>query len=180
MIPRDAVSRVGVSGQAKLQLLQIWEKLEVVMPRTGVLANATRVEADSGDRKLLEHLEATAAAARASLVLRGPDGTDIELPQSLVNLLAAAAHDLAKGNAVFALPVETRLTPNEVAEMLGLSRPFVARLLDEGEIPSQHLPDSRHRLVRLVDVLEFQARRERRAEGRRQIMEAAEEAELPY
>ncbi|MGN9839178.1 helix-turn-helix domain-containing protein [Nonomuraea sp. H19] len=109
------------------------------MPRTKVLANATRVEADSGDRELLEQLEATAPTARASLVLRGPDGTDVELPQSLVSLLMAAAHVLAKGNAVLALPVETRLTPNEVAEMLGLSRPFVARLLDEGEIPSQRL-----------------------------------------
>ncbi|GAA0841095.1 hypothetical protein GCM10009525_54300 [Streptosporangium amethystogenes subsp. fukuiense] len=94
--------------------------------------------------------------------------------------MLAAAHDLAKGNAVFALPVETRLTPNEVAQMLGLSRPFVVRLLDEGEIPSQYLPDSRHRLVRLADILEFQARREHRAEGRRRIMEAAEEAEFPY
>ncbi|WP_433227139.1 helix-turn-helix transcriptional regulator [Microtetraspora malaysiensis] len=43
--------------------------------------------------------------------------------------------------------------------MLGLSRPFVARLLDEREIPSQHLPGSRHRVVRLTDVLEFQAQR---------------------
>ncbi|MER5621202.1 helix-turn-helix domain-containing protein [Streptosporangium sp. NPDC002544] len=148
------------------------------MSRTGVLAHAVRVEADHGDRELLAHIEA--AAQHAQLVLRGADGHDIVLPASLMSLVLAAAHDLAKGNAVFALPVETRLTPNEVAQMLGLSRPFVVRLLDEGEIPSQHLPDSRHRLVRLADILEFQARRERRAEGRRRIMEAAEEAEFPY
>lgn len=148
------------------------------MSRTGVLAHATRVEADRGDRELLAHIEV--AARHAQLVLRGPDGCDIVLPESLMNLVLAAAHDLAKGNAVFALPVETRLTPNEVARMLGLSRPFVARLLEEGEIPSQHLPDSRHRLVRLADVLDFQARRELRAEGRQRIMDAAEEADLPY
>ncbi|MER5421277.1 helix-turn-helix domain-containing protein [Streptosporangium roseum] len=170
----------GVSNRTGLHLFQILLEVEVAMPRSGVLASATRVEADSGDRELLAHLEATAAAATALLVLRGPDGTDIELPQSLVSLLVAAAHDLAKGNAVFTLPVETRLTPNEAAELLGLSRPFVARLLDEGEIPSQYLPDSRHRLVRLADVLEFQARREHRAEGRRRIMDVAEEADLPY
>ncbi|WP_405141535.1 helix-turn-helix domain-containing protein [Sphaerisporangium sp. NBC_01403] len=64
--------------------------------------------------------------------------------------------------------------------LLGLSRPFVTRLLDEGEIPSQRLPGSNHRLVRLADVLEFQERREHRAEGRRRIMEVAEEADLPY
>lgn len=148
------------------------------MARTGVLARATRVEADSNDRELLGHIEAV--AQHAELVLRGPDGRDLVLPESLVRLVLAVAHDLAEGRAVIALPVETRLTPNEVAQMLGLSRPFVVRLLDEGEIPSEYLPGSRHRLVRLVDVLDFQARRERRAEGRRRIIEAAEEAELPH
>jgi excisionase family DNA binding protein len=150
------------------------------MPRTGVLARAARIEADDGNRALFAQVGTAAAAAEAALVLRVPGGADIELPRSLVNLLIAASHDLAGGNDVLVMPVETRLTPSEVAEILGLSRPFVARLLDEGEIPSHYLPESRHRLVRLADVLEFQGRRERRAEGRRRIMEAAEEADMPY
>ncbi|MBB4914040.1 helix-turn-helix domain-containing protein [Streptosporangium saharense] len=150
----------------------------MLVARAGVLANAVRVEADSDDRELLAHLGDVAEDAQ--LVLRGPDSRDVVLPESLLALVLAAAHDLAKGNAVLALPMETRLTPSETARVLGLSRPFVARLLDEGEIPSQHLPGSRHRLVRLTDVLEFQARRERRAEGRRRIMELAEEVDLPY
>ncbi|GES17898.1 excisionase [Acrocarpospora pleiomorpha] len=149
------------------------------MSRTGVLANATRVEADGDEQEFLARVEATAENA-AQLVLRGTDGQDIVLPEPLLTLVLAAIHDLARGNAVLALAVETRLTPNEVAQMLGVSRPFVTRLLDEGEIPAQHLPDSRHRLVRLADVLAFQARRERRAEGRRRIIGAAEDADLPY
>ncbi|MFF0311139.1 helix-turn-helix domain-containing protein [Streptosporangium sp. NPDC004379] len=163
-----------------LHLLQISFRVGGAMSRSGVLADATRIEADSDDRELLAHVEEAIAAEQASLVLRGPDGADIELPRSLVSLVLAAAHDLARGNAVLALPVETRLTPNEVARMLGLSRPFVVRLLDEGEIPFQRLPDSRHRLIRLADVLEFQVRREHRAEGRRRIIEIAKGEELPY
>ncbi|MEO3861737.1 helix-turn-helix domain-containing protein [Acrocarpospora sp. B8E8] len=149
------------------------------MSRTGVLANATRVEAEGGEQEFLAHVEIAAENA-AQLILRGADGQDIVLPDSLLTLVLSVVHDLAQGNAVLALTVETRLTPNEVAQMLGLSRPFVTRLLDVGEIPAQHLPDSRHRLVRLADVLAFQARRERRAEGRRRIIEAAEDADLPY
>jgi len=72
------------------------------------------------------------------------------------------------------LATEVRLTPAEVGELLGLSRPFVARLLDAGEIPSDRLPDSRHRVVHLADVLEFQLRRERRRAGRRRIADAAD------
>lgn len=81
---------------------------------------------------------------------------------------------------MLALPVETRLTPAETAQLLGYSRPFVTRLLDEGEIPSVHLPGSTHRTVCLTDVLEFQARRERNAEGRRRITQIVEDYGLPY
>ncbi|MFD3549827.1 helix-turn-helix domain-containing protein [Streptomyces sp. NPDC058655] len=77
------------------------------------------------------------------------------------------------------LAEEARLTPAETAEVLGLSRPFTARLLDSGDIPSDRLPGGR-RLPRLADVLAFQERRGRRREGRRRIAEAAQEAGLPY
>jgi excisionase family DNA binding protein len=73
-----------------------------------------------------------------------------------------------------------RLTPTEVGELLGLSRPFVVRLIDAGDLPAEHPPNSRHRVIRLSDVLEFQARRERRRTGRQRIAEAVEAANLPY
>ena len=49
---------------------------------------------------------------------------------------------MADGHAVTVLPSEASLTPAEAAELLGLSRPFVVRLLDEGDIPSQRLPEA--------------------------------------
>jgi excisionase family DNA binding protein len=78
------------------------------------------------------------------------------------------------------LATEVCLTPAEVGELLGLSRPFVARLLDAAEIPSEFLPGSRHRVVRLVEVLDFQAERERRRRGRQRLAQAVEDAGLPY
>jgi excisionase family DNA binding protein len=79
-----------------------------------------------------------------------------------------------------AIPAEVMLTPTEAAELLGLSRPFVARLLERGDIPSELLPESRHRRIKLEDVLAFQDRRERRSEGRRRIADIAATADLPY
>ena len=87
---------------------------------------------------------------------------------------------MADGHAVTVLPSEVLLTPAEVAELLGLSRPFVVRLLDEGEIPAERLPRSRHRRIRLTDVLAFQARRHQRREGRRRVAAEVETAGLPY
>jgi len=113
-------------------------------------------------------------------VLRLPDGREIELSSALVRILQASADELSAGHAVTVLATEVLLTPAEVGDLLGLSRPYVARLLDQGQIASEYLPDSRHRVVRLADVLEFQARRERRREGRRRIVETVESDDLPY
>jgi excisionase family DNA binding protein len=77
-------------------------------------------------------------------------------------------------------PARQTLTPTEAAELLGLSRPFVARLLERGDIPSELLPGSRHRRVKLEDVLAFQGRRERRSEGRSSIADIAAAADLPH
>lgn len=87
---------------------------------------------------------------------------------------------MSAGHAVTVLASDVLLTPAEVGDLLGLSRPFVARLLDQGQIPSEYLPESRHRVVRLEDVLAFQARRERRREGRRRIVSELESEDLPY
>lgn len=81
---------------------------------------------------------------------------------------------------MLAVPLKTRLTPNEAAELLGVSRPFLLRLIDQGTLPAENLPGSRHRHLRLSVVLEFQTRRERRREATRRIAELAEDHDLPY
>lgn len=149
------------------------------MVRSSVLGAAARVEPSPADR------DRTAAVSRAAAgvseaTLRLPSGEEITLPTSLVVVLRVSAGQLSQGHGVTVLATDIRLTPAEVGELLGLSRPFVARLLDAGEIPAEHLPGSRHRVVRLADVLEFQARRERRRAGRRRIADAVDAAGLPY
>ncbi|MCX5196074.1 helix-turn-helix domain-containing protein [Streptomyces sp. NBC_00249] len=149
------------------------------MARSSVLARAGKVEPNPS------HQGALAAAARMApdsveLLVRTPDGGELTLPRELVRVLLASAGELARGHAVTVLASEVQLSPTEAAELLGLSRPFVARLLDAGDIPSTNLPGSSHRVVRLADVLAFQQQRERRREGRRQIADALEGSDLPY
>jgi excisionase family DNA binding protein len=151
------------------------------MGRPSVLAGAERVEPARGERESATAAQAAVTAAPgAEVVLRRPDGTYIPLPPALTRLVAASLRELAAGRAVTVLPSEAMLTPAEAGELLGLSRPFVSRLLDAGEIPSERLPRSRHRRVRLSDVLAFQARRESRRAGRRAVAEAADAAGIPY
>ncbi|BCB82470.1 hypothetical protein GCM10022251_70090 [Phytohabitans flavus] len=102
------------------------------------------------------------------------------MPAALVEILRASTDELSEGHSVTILASEVLLTPAEVGELLGLSRPYVVRLLDQGQIASEFLPDSRHRVVRLADVLDFQRQRERRRMGRQRIVEAIESEDLPY
>jgi excisionase family DNA binding protein len=150
------------------------------MPREGVLGQATRIDPVPADHEALDRLREREDLGGGELVLRTADGTEISLPSSLLRLVVSAANNLAAGRAVMAIPAEVMLTPTEAAELLGLSRPFVARLLERGDIPSEFLPESRHRRIKLEDVLAFQDRRERRSEGRRRIADIAGAADLPY
>ncbi|SEE98416.1 helix-turn-helix domain-containing protein [Streptomyces sp. Ag109_O5-10] len=146
------------------------------MARTSVLGRAERVEPDPS------HQRALAAAARmmpeqVQVLVRASDGSELALPRELVRILLASADELSRGHAVTVLASEVQLSPAETAELLGLSRPFVTRLLDAGDISSTNLPGSSHRVVRLADVLAFQQRRERRREGRRQIADVLDDTE---
>jgi hypothetical protein len=90
------------------------------------------------------------------------------------------ADDPPARRTVIAIPAKVMLSPAEVAELLGFSHLFVIRLLDQGAIRSDYLPNSSRRQIHPSDVLAFQSQRERRAEGRCRIADIAASAELPY
>lgn len=149
------------------------------MPRTSTLAKAAHVEPGDAPREVFAEVARTNADS-AQVILRYADGTEVVVPPALIEVLRAAAGELSAGHAVTLLASRAFLSPAEAAQLLGLSRPFVARLLDDGTIPSTYLAASRHRVVLLEDVLAFAERRRKRREGRRNIAEAVDDADLPY
>lgn len=93
-------------------------------------------------------------APKAKLI--GPDGHELELPPSMYEVLRRAAHQLAAGLAVSIVPVGTQLSTQQAADLLGVSRPHVVKLLDSDEIP--HTKVGKHRRVLLADVLTYRDR----------------------
>jgi excisionase family DNA binding protein len=82
---------------------------------------------------------------------------------------------MSRGQAVAIAPVHQRLTTQEAADMLGVSRPTLVKLLESGEIPFEQ--PGRHRRVRLVDVLEYRDRSSvRRREALDRMVEIADES----
>ena len=86
-------------------------------------------------------------------MLVGPDGAQISLPREVVLALRTVVDALAAGNAVTVTPVHQRLTTQEAADLLGISRPTFVKLLESGAIPFERLAS--HRRVRLADLLAY-------------------------
>lgn len=59
----------------------------------------------------------------------------MELPHALYRMLVDAAQQLAKGNTVGVLHYEHAMTTQQTAKILQVSRPYVVKLLEAGEIP---------------------------------------------
>jgi excisionase family DNA binding protein len=94
--------------------------------------------------------------------LVGADGHRIEVPRPVFGALVQVATAMAQGQGVTVIPQNALLTTQEAAELLGISRPTLVRLLEDGKIPYEQR--GRHRRIMLADLLAYQAsmRRERR------------------
>jgi excisionase family DNA binding protein len=65
----------------------------------------------------------------------------------------AAVRAMAQGNAVSIVRVPHELTTQQAAELLGVSRPHLVKLVDAGEIP--HHKTGSHRRVYFEDLMRY-------------------------
>ncbi|WP_174189140.1 helix-turn-helix domain-containing protein [Nocardia barduliensis] len=84
----------------------------------------------------------------------------IELPPEVHEALVQVVTAMQAGKAVTVAPRSMTLTSQQAADLLGISRPTVIKLIERGELPAERI-GSRHRL-RLHDVLEYQQARKLR------------------
>jgi len=77
----------------------------------------------------------------------------------------AMLDDVAHGARVVVLRAEDEVTPAQAADILGVSRQFVDRLCEDDVLAFRRLPGSRHRRIRVQDVLDVAAEREQLRAG---------------
>lgn len=144
------------------------------MPRGRRLATADEVVASPDTQEAARRV----AALEGTLIAVDAGGTRVELSEGLTGLLRRASEEIVAGHNVTMLRSDEVLTPNEAAEVLGVSRQYLTRLLDDGVIPSDTLPASLHRRLLLADVLAFQVERDRRRTGVAAFRQAVADADL--
>ena len=83
--------------------------------------------------------------------------------------------EVAKGEQLVVLRPGQEVTPAGAADLLGVTRQFVDRLLADGVLQFRRLPDSRHRRVKVGDVLALAEERARRQQGADAIRSALDQ-----
>lgn len=102
-----------------------------------------------------------------------PESAAVELPPEARTLLLRILGHMANGDAVTVVPVAAEVTAQQAAEILGVSRPFVIRLVDEGKLACRLV--GTHRRIPLADLLVF--KQANRAERRTIAAELTAEAQ---
>ncbi|OGI30564.1 MAG: hypothetical protein A2287_10110 [Candidatus Melainabacteria bacterium RIFOXYA12_FULL_32_12] len=87
------------------------------------------------------------------------NGHKINIPCSLLPLLKKMIETLGNGDALTVIPVHKELTTQQAAEVLNVSRPFLIKLLETGEIP--FIKVGKHRRISMQDLIEYKNKRDK-------------------
>ena len=98
-------------------------------------------------------------AQNSSTKLVGKSGESVAIPATVRTLLAEIARNMEAGKAVSVVAEHQELTTQRAANILGVSRPFLVRMLEDGKL-AFHMVGS-HRRVYLSDLLEHKTKRDR-------------------
>lgn len=100
-------------------------------------------------------------------------GETVVLPAAAMRLLIDLLAAMAEGNAVTLIPIHAELTTQQAADLLGVSRPFLIKQLEDSKIPFRRV--GTHRRVMFTDIMKYKQDLD---ENRLQVLsELAEQAQ---
>jgi excisionase family DNA binding protein len=109
------------------------------------------------------------------------DDTDeqIELPAVAVRLLVELLSTLAEGNAVALIPIHAELTTQKAADLLGVSRPFLIKQLEQEVIPFRRV--GTHRRIAFSDLMKYKREIDsKREQTLNELTKQAQELNMGY
>jgi len=107
------------------------------------------------------------------------DQPGIQLPAAAVHLLVRLLTQMAEGNAVTLMPIHAQLTSQQAADLLGVSRPFLVKLLDEKKIPFHKV--GTHRRIQLSDLMAYKQQMDaQRHETLDELARQSQELDMGY
>lgn len=117
------------------------------------------------DRQIANQLRRILASQKAGEAkLRVPDPmtgkpVEITLTPAMSDLFLELLRHIGSGDAVTLVPIQQMLTTQQAADLLYMSRPYLIRLIEKGDIP--HSMVGRHRRLKAEDVFAYKAERDK-------------------
>lgn len=93
-----------------------------------------------------------------SFALDNGEVQSVALAPALTATLLDVLRLVSSGRGFRMIPVDAQLTTQQAADLLNVSRPFLVKLLEQGDIP--FAKTGRHRRVRAEDVFAYKDRRD--------------------
>ena len=122
-------------------------------PETVTPTEADTRLAEESSRRLTRLLGKRRRILRLSVQADDEVEETVAIPVPAFRLLTDILTHMAQGNAVTLIPVHAELTTQQAADLLNVSRPFLIRLIEEGQIPFRKV--GTHRRVRFDDLMEY-------------------------
>lgn len=124
--------------------------------------------------RIVDEARGTPPLHGASLTLRTTDGTEVDLPHDLQNVLLGTVRSIASNGRVTIGRMPDELTSTVAADLLGISRPTLMKWARDGEIDSFTV--GTHTRFQREEVLRVQAlRAQRRATAHGELLAVDEE-----
>ncbi len=107
------------------------------------------------------HVQLLMNALQSKLSFRGTfqlqqSLVEIEIPHAVMQIFIEVMSQVAKGRPVSIVPASTELTTQQAADFLNVSRPYLVKILEQGEIPFSRVGTKRR--VKFHDLIEFQSK----------------------
>jgi excisionase family DNA binding protein len=112
-------------------------------------------------------------------ILEDDLGQKIVVPNVAISLLLEILTQMSQGNAVTLMPYHAELTTQQAADLVNVSRPFLVKLLESGELA--HRMVGKHRRVLLQDVMKYKENIDRaRNETLNELVAQAQDLNMGY
>ena len=137
-------------------------------------------EKDTEKAKAFSRILAREFAPESRVTIqRENDGESIEIPRPVFHVLMKVLAVMSEGKAFSLIPMDEELTTQQAADILNVSRPYLNKILDLGEI--SHRKVGRNRRIKFSDLLEYKNLQEGKSKAALQeLADGAQELDMGY
>jgi hypothetical protein len=138
------------------------------------------VELSDQERKAAKPLGKLGKGDHVEVKVHRKSGQDqlVRLPPAAAALLETVLGHLLQGERVAIIAEDQELSPNDAADILGISRPLVVHRMDVGDLPFRYV--GKHRRTKLKDVLALKARTDAQRSATESLADDAEDLRRRY